>query len=1239
MSSVFYKFYDFSKNRVLKKTVACCFIFLLFFSAFAIENSGKPKKILFIGSGEADSYMSSTQIQGLKEELGDDFFLSYQFMEMNKGYDDEKYSHFYACTKEYIKNNDFDLFITADDDACNFSLLYRKELFADKPVVFLGVEDAEIARQAALDGNITGVKDVLYFDENVLLAKRLFPDVKRIYLITDNTYLGKMGSSVFYDLPMRFKGIEFTEINTSAIKLEQFENQLENLTSGDVVFYLSSKDTQDGIIYDKSQEILQSCLKKTIPVFNCTYTGTPRKNFSSFIGGYYSSYLDMGLIAGKMVKEICNGIDIRYLSITSDCPAHYYFDFDIMKKFDLRKNQLPNDTIYFNDADSLSKAKKVWFLFIALLISVIIIGLAFNSVELKNKQHLFDLLQENRRMLHAVMDQSETLYWECDFSKDTTQKPELIQEKNQNDEVEELESVPDDTPLGRVDDVEPVELVELENDVEYFNKNEFNLRTEDVVLGWIYSGVIQREYREQFHQMLSDFRNGKTKKSIEIDIPIGIRDIQNNIQTERWKHIVYRAIKTEGDKVIRAICSATDVTSQKRAEREYEGIMKYQSFVQQSYPAYTRINLTKNAVLERFINVLDIGKYIKGNTALSELEFIREIITTRNQNRSFASTLDREELIIAFKNGARQRECDFCYKFSNNALHWFNLCIELASNPSTGDIEAYCYLKDITSQKISAITKDSVLNEDVEYIFWLNKNTKECQFINKSESASWISESDTIEYDNFISILLKKKIPASDKEKIKDDFNIEKIEEQLLTTSEVRFTYHTRKEDGSIEIKQEKVYYLEKEANILIYVCTDITAITMMENQQNEKLALAIKQAEKANASKSDFLSRMSHDLRTPMNGIMGIAELASKELDDPEALERDIQKIRSSSSYMLGLLNDILDMSKIESGKLEIHQTKASAGNCLENIITLAHVMCDKKNITFYCNKNPDKYRDYIINVDVLHIQQVAMNLISNASKFTPPGGRIEFLLDATLAAKDRIHLVAVVRDTGVGMTSEFQKIMYEAFTQDSNSVNKVGTGLGLTIVHSLIDLMGGTIDCVSAPGEGTEFTINIDIEKPEILEDEEFHFSNDTDLDISVESSDKAVQEVSVKGKRALLVEDDELNQEIASRLLMNEGMKVEIAGNGLEALNMFSESEPNYYDIVLMDIMMPVMDGFQSTHLLRTLDREDAKKVPIIAMSANAFTEDIERCIEAGMNAHIAKPIETEKMFKTIKENLKK
>ena len=340
--------------------------------------------------------------------------------------------------------------------------------------------------------------------------------------------------------------------------------------------------------------------------------------------------------------------------------------------------------------------------------------------------------------------------------------------------------------------------------------------------------------------------------------------------------------------------------------------------------------------------------------------------------------------IIAFKNGARQRECDFCYKFSNNALHWFNLCIELASNPSTGDIEAYCYLKDITSQKISAITKDSVLNEDVEYIFWLNKNTKECQFINKSESASWIPESDTIEYDNFISILLKKKIPASDKEKIKDDFNIEKIEEQLLTTSEVRFTYHTRKEDGSIEIKQEKVYYLEKEANILIYVCTDITAITMMENQQNEKLALAIKQAEKANASKSDFLSRMSHDLRTPMNGIMGIAELASKELDDPEALERDIQKIRSSSSYMLGLLNDILDMSKIESGKLEIHQTKASAGNCLENIITLAHVMCDKKNITFYCNKNPDKYRDYIINVDVLHIQQVAMNLISNASKFT---------------------------------------------------------------------------------------------------------------------------------------------------------------------------------------------------------------------------------------------------------------
>lgn len=1204
------------------------FAALIFFSIsvnFVFAQIGQNKKILYIDSQSCNSFASKKMIEGFESVLSKDYSINFQFMELNMIPDDEKYSSFYNRVNQYIKENDFDAFFLADNDALNFALMYREELFKDKPMVFAGVEDFELIRRGVMDEKITGVRDVLYFDENVLLARRIFPELRKIVLIRDNSFLGKTGSEVFSELKNRFHGTEFTEINTADYTITEIHEMVDNLADNSVVFYLSSGQTKNGFIKKINKMIINFCSEKNIPIMASNYSACS----NGVIGGYYISNVDAGVAAANLVKKVFEGVDIRYLDINSECKARYCFDKKMITQYGIRKALLPSDTIYINENEAGKSVQIAWIIIMIILILMIVFCLVLYLLELSRKKNLNAIIQESREMLHAVMDQSETIYWECDFSESMMTNTESSLDDEYLEELEVVEDADELEQLEKQDEEDDeVELIP-HKEQSFFEKNALNVKTSDVMQGWIYSGVIQREYREQFFQMLNDFREGKTNSSIEIDIPIGLQDIRNKVQTERWKHIVYRAIKTENGKVMRAICSATDVTSQKRAEREYEGIMKYQSFVQQSYPAYSRFNLTKNTVLERLINIPDISRSIKGNSAVSELEFFRELITMRGENEGFAASLVREELIIAFKNGARQKKCDFCYKFTSGALHWYTLHMELAFNPTSGDIEVYSYLKDITNETISDVTKDSVLNEDVEYIFWLNKNTGVCHFINKAQYINWLPEKDTIDYENFISTLVKKRVADNDKNEVTQAFELSKIEEQLSDKKEIQFTFHSRKDDGSIEIKQEKVYYLEPNSNILIYVCTDITAITLMENQQNEKLAQAIKAAEKANYAKSDFLSRMSHDLRTPMNGIMGITELASKELDNPEALERDINKIRSSSSYMLGLLNDILDMSKIESGKMELRKSASSFGDILENIITLAHSMCDNKGITFYCNKDPVKYKNYIVNVDRLHIQQVAMNLLSNASKYTPGGGRIEFLLDSEGQEGSIVHLRIIVRDTGAGMTKEFQKIMYDAFTQDINSVNKVGTGLGLAIVRNLVRLMNGTIECISAPGEGTEFTIKIDIE---VLDDG------------SSENSEKKPEaetkkEVSLKGKRALLVEDNELNQEIASRLLQNEGMEVEIAGNGLEALNKYSEKGLHHFDVVLMDVMMPVMDGLQATHLLRTLEREDAKTVPIIAMTANAFTEDIEKCLAAGMNTHIAKPIETEKMINTIKEYIAK
>ena len=266
-----------------------------------------------------------------------------------------------------------------------------------------------------------------------------------------------------------------------------------------------------------------------------------------------------------------------------------------------------------------------------------------------------------------------------------------------------------------------------------------------------------------------------------------------------------------------------------------------------------------------------------------------------------------------------------------------------------------------------------------------------------------------------------------------------------------------------------------------------------------------------------------------------------------------------------------------------------------------------------------------HFVNVDKMHLQQIVMNLLSNASKFTPPDGRIEFLANVVSKTDKKLDIELIVSDTGSGMTKEFQKVMFEAFTQDANSINKQGTGLGLSIVNNLVKLMGGTIKCDSAPGEGTTFTINLEIE---ILE------ANFGDAVKSAEGSAKK-ELIDLTGKKILLVEDNALNQEISKRVLQKNGMEVTIAENGLVALDRFSESAENEYDLVLMDVMMPVMGGIESASLLRKIDRHDAREVPIVALTANAFQEDIQKCLDAGMNTHLSKPINPTLLIQTISD----
>ncbi len=386
---------------------------------------------------------------------------------------------------------------------------------------------------------------------------------------------------------------------------------------------------------------------------------------------------------------------------------------------------------------------------------------------------------------------------------------------------------------------------------------------------------------------------------------------------------------------------------------------------------------------------------------------------------------------------------------------------------------------------------------------------------------------------------------------------------------------------------------------------------------------------EEANKAKTDFFSRMSHDMRTPMNGILGMVELSEDE-KDISVMQQNMGKIKDSGKYLLGLINDTLDFQKIESGKLELEPAVVDSKQIVAGIVDIIKPAAKKKKIDFrVINKNADL--NSYIRIDALRMKQVFINLLSNAIKFTPEGGTIEFEFELLsrdgMISHDRIY----VRDTGIGMSEDFVKNkLFKPFCQEHNEVTDVyaGTGLGLSIVRKLVELMGGKIEVESELGVGTTFIIDIDFER---VDYDKLSDGNNT-IKSQFEEIGKAL-----KGRQILLAEDHPLNAEISKKLLEKAGCKVVCVKDGEQCLKTFSNSDEYYFDAILMDIRMPNMNGLEATEKIRLLEREDAKTVPIIAMTANAYASDIQDCTRVGMNAHISKPIDTQIMYNTIIENL--
>lgn len=400
-----------------------------------------------------------------------------------------------------------------------------------------------------------------------------------------------------------------------------------------------------------------------------------------------------------------------------------------------------------------------------------------------------------------------------------------------------------------------------------------------------------------------------------------------------------------------------------------------------------------------------------------------------------------------------------------------------------------------------------------------------------------------------------------------------------------------------------------------------IEAQQKKEVEYQLKLKQSMEEAVRANIAKTDFLRRMSHDIRTPINGIRGMVEIGRYYKDDLEKQSDCREKVWEASGFLLDLVNDVLDMNKLESGQIQLSEDSFDLQDILNEVTSILTVQAKKKNVCFYPIQTQIMHWHLIGSP--LHLRQILLNIMGNAIKYNKEGGSVTTSVTETESTSDfnRVMLEFICQDTGIGMSKDFQEHMFEPFAQEKEMMQTVysGTGLGLPIVKKIVEVMQGTIDYTSEKGKGTTFVIRLPFQVDKKKE--------------QYTVQDEEAKTVVLDGMKVLLAEDNVLNMEIADFICENEGMIVTKAWNGKEALELFEQAEPGTFDIILMDLMMPVMSGLETAKNIRSLQRSDAKTIPIIAMTANAFSDDVADCKAAGMNEHVSKPLDADKLIETI------
>ncbi len=730
------------------------------------------------------------------------------------------------------------------------------------------------------------------------------------------------------------------------------------------------------------------------------------------------------------------------------------------------------------------------------------------------------------------------------------------------------------------------------------------------------NGTVIEEQVEEFKEFYNRVNFGEERELVGT---FWMLNVASNIK--RCIEISYSVVRDEEGNGITAYGMSRDITEQKFTEKRFREELAFRNKTDEKLISTGCINLTlgivenlrHGEVYEKDVNVLETVDYRERS-----MYYLKESEITDEQ----AQNLSVENLLKLFEKGVTEvREEYLATDLTGNRI-WICVDVNILKSPKTGNILAFFYNRDITQEKMSAIISENILSQNYLEVGVID-TTRDTYTRFYSQATNISQFNNSFAFEKGMEIFCEKRVTENDRRRVQKYMTIDYINSAIKKNGIVEFQFLGLDRNGNEEYNSMVMKPLFKDRDdILISTRSNVDAIVRESQKKEKKLKKAMEEAKKANEARADFFAGISHDMRTPMNAIIGMSALGVDESED-EAIKKYFTNIDASAHFLLGLINDALDSSQIEKNVLKLTYEPYCMDEFRHYVDSVVRSLCDAKKIEF--NMVVPEASAKCVSTDKLRFNQIFFNLLSNAVKFTPENGKIDFIIE--IVSKENGVLVErfIVKDTGIGMSKDFQKSMFNQFTREKahGDMSTGGTGLGLFITKYVVELMGGTISVNSEVGKGSEFIVELALQE---VDSAGIHFT--TPEKLSEDDFDTIL-----KDKRVLLCEDIEMNSQIASRLLEKKGMIVECVPDGQAGLEKFNNSDEGYYDVVLMDIRMPVMDGLEATKFIRNLERMDSKKVPIIAMSANTHKKDVEAALSAGMSTHIGKPFDVKELYRVI------